>query len=101
MVDGSSADGWKRKYQELKEQYDKEIKTKQVMLEEVPGLLTINKVRKHKVSSTNTRCTQGVYGSMEGKDVINMVKEINDEKQRKLASKEKAMQDKLELKENF
>ena len=71
------------------------------MLEEVPGLLTINKVHKHKVSSTNTRCTQGVYGSMEGKDVINLVKEINDEKQRKLACKEKAMQDKLELKEKF
>ena len=96
----SSADNWKRKYEDLKERYDKEMAEKSKFLEEVPGLLTINKVKNHKQSSINTRVTQ-VYGSMEGQDILSVVKKINDEKEKKIKQKEMTLNEKRNIKEKF
>ena len=58
---------WKEKF-ELSQQLICEAQEKSLQLEEIPGFLTIKKV-KPKTSQVSTRVTQ-VFGSMEGKDVI-------------------------------
>ena len=68
-------------------------------LEEIPGLLNIEKV-KPKVSHTYARVTQ-VYGSMEGKDVLKIVKTIQDQKDMKSRAKEEAMEKKSKQRQQF
>ena len=67
--------------------YEKSLK-----LNEIPGFLKIDRV-KPKISSTN-HCVTQVHGSIEGKDVLSLVKKIKYLK----AKKEQAKADKLEEK---
>jgi len=62
-----------------------------IQLEEIPGLLTIKKVKpnEEKKATTTTRVTQ-VHGLTGGKDVATNVKEIRDEKLKKETEKEEA-----------
>ena len=57
-----------------------------IQLEEIPGLLTIQKV-KPKLSKTKTRVTQ-VHGSMKGKNVTDLVKSIKEKKENLAKEKE-------------
>ena len=72
---------------------------KSIRLENIPGLLTIQKI-KPKQASKSTRVTQ-VHGSMEGKEVIKVVKRINEDKQKTLQLKQDEMKAKEKEKEDF
>jgi len=63
----------------IKEGYDKSLK-----LDEVPGLLSFNKVKPKDIAKNNTRVTN-VYGSMEGQNILQQVSQIKEEKQKTLA----------------
>jgi len=76
----NTAEYWKLKY-EISQQIIRETQAKSIALEEIPGFLKIDQV-KPKSTTTNTRVTQ-VHGSLEGKDVMNLVKSIKDEKNKK------------------
>ena len=65
----------------------RELNEKSLNLEDIPGLLTIEKV-KPKLSKETTRVTQ-VHGSMHGQDILKLVKDIKEKKKtKKLAGKE-------------
>jgi hypothetical protein len=68
-----SAAYWKAKF-EMAQQTIRDCDEKSIRLENIPGLLTIQKI-KPKQASKSTRVTQ-VHGSMEGKEVIKVVKRI-------------------------
>ena len=57
-------------------------------LEDIPGLLTVSKVKPKQLPKSSMRVTQ-VHGSMEGQNIIDQVKVLNDEKERKEAMKQK------------
>ena len=82
-----SAKYWKAKFLQSQNLIH-EMNEKSLALEEIPGLLTIEKV-KPKMSKETTRVTQ-VHGSMHGKDVLKLVQEIKEKKDlKKKASTEK------------
>ena len=56
----------------------REMSERSLQLEEIPGLLTIKKV-KPTLERTSTRITQ-VHGSMRAKDIAGKVKEIKEQK---------------------
>ena len=61
----------------------RDCEEKSIQLEIIPGLLTIQKM-KPRQASKSTRVTQ-VHGSMEGKEVVKVVKRINEAKDKCLA----------------
>ena len=73
---------------------------KSLRLEEIPGPLTVQKVKPKQLTKSSTRVTQ-VHGSMEAKDVINLVKSIKEQKEQKVKSKEIQMKKKEKDKEDF
>jgi hypothetical protein len=86
----SSAKYWKDKFHQS-QLLIRELNEKSLSLEDIPGLLTIEKV-KSKMSKETTRVTQ-VHGSMHGQDILKLVKEIKEKKDsKKLAVEEKAKQ---------
>ena len=68
-------------------------------LDEIPGLLPINKV-KPKKKVENLRVTQ-ICESMEGKDVIKVVEELKEKKNEKALARESKAAKKREQKEVF
>ena len=72
-----SAKYWKEKFM-LSQTLIHELNEKSLRLEDIPGLLTIEKV-KPKMSKETTRVTQ-VHGSMHGKEILKLVKEIKEKK---------------------
>ena len=93
-----SAMYWKDKFDQA-QSLIKEMAERSIQLEEVPGLLTIKKVKPN-LQKTSTRVTQ-VHGSMRAKDVAAKVKDIKEQKQRKVLAKEDAKKKKEETKEVF
>jgi len=55
----------------------KELNEKSIALEEIPGLLTVGKVKPKNNVSRTTQVTQ-VHGSMHGQDILKLVKEIGN-----------------------
>ena len=58
----------------IQENYEKSLN-----LEEIPGLLTVHKVKPKDIQEKNTRITN-VHGSMEGQDILSKVESIELEK---------------------
>ena len=91
---------WKRKYDDLQQSISLNNKGS-VHLDEVQsGLLTVEKVRKPKLSGKSTRVAQ-IFGSMEGQDVLTLVENIKDQKLKKVDGKEKLLSKKQLENENF
>ena len=86
-----SAKYWKEKFMQS-QSLIKELNEKSLSLEEIPGLLTIEKV-KPKLSKETTRVTQ-VHGSMHGQDILKLVKDIKEKKDTKKLAVEKKAEDK-------
>ena len=93
-----SAKYYKRKYEQAQKIIE-DLSERSIQLEEVPGLLTIKKA-KPTLEKSSVRVTQ-VHGSMRVKDVVSKVREIKEEKQKKLAAKELAVKKKEETTERF
>ena len=91
-----SAMYWKAKF----EMAQHDCNEKSLRLEEIPGLLTVQKVKPKQSTKSSTRVTQ-VHGSMEAKDLINLVKSIKEQKEQKVKSKEIQMKKKEKDKEDF
>lgn len=72
---------------------------KNLELDQIPGLLTINKITPKKAKS-NVRVTQ-VCGSMEGKDMLQVVKSIKQEKARKVEAQKAKENQKVNDREAF
>ncbi|XP_065672342.1 uncharacterized protein LOC136090155 [Hydra vulgaris] len=94
----NSAQYWKEKF-ERSQELIQELSEKSIQLEEIPGLLTVQKV-KPKVSKLTTRVTQ-VHGSMKGKNVLDLVKVIQDNKNQEIKDKEEKRWNKEKQKEAF
>ena len=94
-----SAMYWKAKF-EMAQQLIHDCNEKGLRLEEIPGLLTVQKVKPKQLTKSSTRITK-VHGSMEAKDVINLVKSIKEQKKQKVKSKEIQMKKKEKDKEDF
>ncbi|XP_047127882.1 uncharacterized protein LOC124808783 [Hydra vulgaris] len=94
----NSAQYWKKKFERLQELIQ-ELSEKSIQLEEIPGLLTVQKV-KPKISKLTTRVTQ-VHGSMKGKNVLDLVKVIQDNKNQEIKDKEERRWNKEKQKEAF
>ena len=94
----NSAEYWKKKF-EASQEIVKQLSETSIQLEQIPGLLTIQRV-KPKLSKKSTRVTQ-VHGSMTGKDVLSMVKTIKEKKENDEKEKEAKKQHKQTLKEAF
>ena len=88
-----SAACWKAKFNQSQELIQN-LNEKSISLEEVPGLMTIEKV-KLKLSKTTRRVTQ-VHGSMQGKEVLKMVESIKKKKD----EEQKIKEDKIQKQEN-
>ena len=74
----NSAAYWKDKFNQSQDLI-REMSEKSIDLEEVPGFMTIEKVKPN-LSKQTTRITQ-VHGSMQGKDVITMVETVKKKKE--------------------
>ena len=95
--------GSSKYWQFMFEQSQKNIKTcyeKSLKLDEIPGLLTINKVKPKDLSKKSTRVTN-VHGSMEGKDILERVEVLQKEKEKKKNDLEAKKQEKAKLNELF
>ena len=94
----NSAEYWKAKF-EASQQLVKELSEQSLQLEEIPGLLTVQKV-KPKLSKTTTRVTQ-VHGSMTGKNVLEIVQSIKEKKEKEAKEKDVRKRQKDQEKEDF
>lgn len=94
-----SAQYWQRKYEMAQAIILVEASEKSLKLEEIPGFLPIAKV-KPKKNVENTRVTQ-ICGSMEGKDVLQVVEDLKKKKEEKAQAKEAKNERKREQKELF
>ena len=94
-----SAMYWKAKF-EMAQHLIHDCNEKSLRLEEIPGLLTVQKVKPKQLTKPSTRVTQ-VHGSMEAKDVISLVKSIKEQKEQKVKLKEIQMKKKEKEKEDF
>lgn len=95
-----SAEYWKfmcTEYQKiLKDGYERGLQ-----LEEIPGLLTVKRVKHKELNKTkNTRVTN-VHGSMEAQDILSKVEAIEKEKKEKKTQKEERHQQRNNQKELF
>ena len=88
-----SAMYWKAKF-EMAQQLIHDCNEKCLRLEEIPGLLMVQKVKPKQLTKSSTRVTQ-VPGLIEAKDVINLVKSIKEQKEQKVKSKEIQMKRKI------
>ena len=77
----------------------RELSEKSLQLEEIPGLLTVQRV-KPKLSKKSTRVTQ-VHGSMTGKNVLQIVQSVKDKKEKELQEKETRKKQKDQEREDF
>ena len=80
-----------------------DLHQKSINLNEIPGLLTIQKIKSTQsngMHKATTRLTQ-VHGSMEGEDVLKLVESINNLKEKKVQEKEDREQKKSEETELF
>ena len=93
-----SAAYWKEKF-EMAQQTIHDCGEKSIQMENIPGLLTIPKM-KPKPASKSTRVTQ-VHGSMEGNEVVEVVKRITEAKEKMLQLKEEKVKAKEKQKEDF
>lgn len=95
-----SAGYWKFMFEQsqqlIKESYQTSLK-----LEEVPGLLTINKVKPKDITKRQHTRVTNVHGSMEAQDILAKVKSIEKEKNEKEHQKEKKKEQKVEEREAF
>ena len=66
---------------------------KSLRLEEIPGLLTVQKVKPKQLIKPFSSVTQ-VHGSMEAEDVISLVKSIKEQKEQRVKLKEIQMKKK-------
>ena len=90
---------WKANF-EMAQQLIHDCNEKSLRLEEIPGLLTVQKVKPKQLTKSSTKVTQ-VQGSMEAKDVINVVKSIKEQKEQKVKSKKIRIKKKKKEKEDF
>lgn len=88
----NSAQYWKSKFMSAQALIE-ESHEKNLQLDQIPGLLTINKITP-KRTETNVRVTQ-VCGSMEGKHMLQVVKSIREEKSCKVEAKKAKENQKL------
>ncbi|XP_066924340.1 uncharacterized protein [Clytia hemisphaerica] len=80
----------------IKDGYEKSLK-----LEEIPGLLSIKKVKPKELEKTKNIRITNVHGSMEAQDILSRVEAIEKEKQKKEQQKEEKLQQKNWEKEAF
>ena len=88
----NSALYWKSKFMSAQDLVE-ESNEKNVQLDQIPGLLTINKITP-KRTETNVRVVQ-VCGSMQGKDMLQVVKSTSEEKSRNVEGKKAKKNQKL------
>ena len=93
-----SAQYWEEKFNQAMGVID-ELHKKSIQLQEIPGFTTIHKV-KPKLSKKKTRITQ-VHGSMKAKKALDMLKDIENEKEQQAKSREEALKKKEDAKEVF
>ena len=91
---------WKAKF-EMAQQLIHNCNEKSLQLEEIPGLLTVQKVKPKQLTKSSTRVIQVPHGSMEAKDVINLVKSIKEQKEQNVKSKEIQIKKKEKDKDDF
>ena len=94
-----SAMYWKAKF-EMTQQLIHDCNEKSLRLEEIPGFLTVQKVKPKQLTKPSTRVTQ-VHGSMEAKDIISLVKSIKEQKEQNVKLKEIQVKKKEKEKEDF
>ena len=94
----NSAAYWKGKF-DASQRLVRELSEKSLQLEEIPGLLSVQKI-KPKLSKKTTRVTQ-VHGSMTGKNVLQIVQSIKDKKDRELHERDAKVKQKDQEKEDF
>ena len=87
---GSSA-YWKNKFEQALGIID-ELHEKSIVLSDIPDFMTQQKV-KPRLSKKSVRVTQ-IYGSMKAKNVIEVVKEIKDKKEKAAVQKQEAAEKK-------
>ena len=80
----------------IEESYEKSLN-----LAEVPGLLSVNRVKPKEVNQTKTTRVTNVHGSMEAQDVLSKVASLEGEKQKKICDSEEKEKHKLQEKELF
>ena len=88
-----SAYFWKSMYEQSQAIIQRSYK-KSLNLEEITGLLKINKVKPKELNENKNMCVTNVHGSMKGLDIIKLVKSIENEKKEKQNRKKKIQQDK-------
>ena len=76
-----SAMYWKAEL-EMAQQLIHDCNEKSLRSEEIPGLLTVQKVKPKQLTKSSTRVTQ-VHGSMEAKDVMNRSNQSKNRRNRK------------------
>ena len=81
-----SAIHWKAKF-EMAQQLIHDCNEKSLLLEEIPGLLTVQKVKPKQLTKPFTRVTQ-VHGSMGAEDLIRLVKSIKEHKEQRVKLKQ-------------
>ena len=92
---------WKAKLLSLQEASAQPRKCSQeVVLNEVPGLLTVERIPTNREKKKQVRVTQ-ICGSMTARDVISTVKDVQEKKDDVLKAKDKRMSDKLEREKVF
>nr|XP_047137123.1 uncharacterized protein LOC124813732 [Hydra vulgaris] len=77
-----SAEYWKSMY-EMSQSFIEESFEKSLNLAEVPGLLSVNRVKSKEVNQTKIIRVTNVYGSLEAQDVLSKVAFLEGEKQEK------------------
>lgn len=95
----NSAKYWMIKYQ-LANKIIQEASEKSLALNEIPGLLPIDRVKPKTDPTKNTRVTQ-IHGSLEAKDVLSMVESIKCDKEVKQKAKQERTAQKQIAKEAF
>ena len=63
----------------IQKSYEKSLSN----LEEIPGPLTINKMKPKELNKSKNVCVTNVRGSMEGQDILKLVQSIENEKKEK------------------
>ena len=93
-----SAEYYKRKFEQA-QQIIHNLSERSLVLEEIPDLLTVKKVKPNP-EKASVRVTQ-VHGSMRAQDVIAKVENIRKEKEKKAEAKKQATEKKEGMKEAF
>ena len=94
----NSAAYWKKKFHQAFGIID-ELHEKSIVLSDISDFMTVKKV-KPKLSKESVRVTQ-IYGSMKAKNVIEVVKEIKDKKEKAAVQKQEAAEKKEVTRQTF